>query len=293
MGAAMDAAIGGAPSPEFKAKHRVMIPDQFNSCEELSAALQKAGLENSQLIVGVDFTGSNVQTGAISYGGRCLHDISNHSCPNPYEQVLTIMAKTLYDFDDDHLIPTYGFGDATTCNHKVFSFEKHDKPCKGLSECIRRYRKIVGVVNLSGPTSFAPLIRQAIKIVRKTSRYHILLIVADGQVSKGSLQATIDAIVEATYYPLSIVMVGVGDGPWETMSQFDDSLPDRQYDNFQFVEFNSVFTRYSQSKRETAFATKALMEIPEQYLTVKRLGYLDPRRPLPSFSPTPPALNPP
>lgn len=293
MGAAMDAAIGGAPLPEFESKHRVMIPDQFNSYGELSSALHKAGLETSQLIVGVDFTGSNVQTGAISYGGRCLHDISDRSCPNPYEQVLTIMAKTLYDFDDDHLIPTYGFGDATTCQRRVFSFEKNDKPCKGLPGCIQRYREITRAVNLSGPTSFGPLIRQAIKVVRNTLEYHILLIVADGQVSTGSLQATIDAIVEATYYPLSIVMVGVGDGPWETMSQFDDSLPDRQYDNFQFVEFNRVFTRYSQSKRETAFATHALMEIPEQYLTVKRLGYLDPRRPLPSFSPPPPALNPP
>ena len=126
-----------------------------------------------------------------------------------------------------------------------------EAPCRGFGEALRTYRALAPRVRLAGPTSFAPLIRKACEVVAaEEGAYHILLIVADGQVTRDSStrdgqlsrqeRATVDAIVEASHYPLSIVMVGVGDGPWDVMEDFDDNLPERQFDNFQFVHYEGI-----------------------------------------------------
>ena len=58
-----------------------------------------------------------------------------------------------------------------------------------------------------------------------------MLILADGQMEEA--EATLSALVRASYYPLSIIMIGVGDGPWGLMEDCDDLLPARKFDNFQ------------------------------------------------------------
>jgi E3 ubiquitin-protein ligase RGLG len=98
--------------------------------------------------------------------------------------------------------------------------------------------------------------------------------VADGQMSPQEV-ATVNAIVNASSYPLSIVLVGVGDGPWDMMKQFDDNLPARSFDNFQFVNFTQLMSRsLPVSQKEASFALAALMEIPEQYKAIQDLSML-------------------
>ncbi|KAL5972382.1 E3 ubiquitin-protein ligase rglg5 [Asimina triloba] len=251
------------------------IADDYASLDQVTAALSQAGLESSNLVVGIDFTKSNEWTGARSFNRRCLHHISDME--NPYEQAISIIGRTLSAFDEDNLIPCYGFGDASTHDQEVFSFFPDERPCNGFEEALSQYREIIPHLKLAGPTSFAPIIETAIGIVEKSGgQYHVLLIIADGQVTRSvdtdpqhlspQEHDTINAIVRASEYPLSIVLVGVGDGPWDMMRQFDDNIPARAFDNFQFVNFTEIMSRnIPPFKKEAEFALAALMEIPSQY----------------------------
>ncbi|KAM0016353.1 putative copine [Helianthus debilis subsp. tardiflorus] len=238
----------------------------------VTEALAPAGLESSNLILGIDFTKSNEWTA----------------------------------FDEDNLIPCYGFGDgmvlygsnlffiiiltyiqvhknlfnfyliaASTHDQDVFSFYPEERCYNGFEEVLSRYRELLPHIKLAsvisfltlssfmltmreclfivtiGPTSFAPVIEKAMTIVEESGgQYHVLVIIADVQVTRsvdtgrGQLspqeQKTVDAIVEASKLPLSIVLVGVGDGPWDTMKEFDDNIPSRSFDNFQVYQLHII-----------------------------------------------------
>jgi hypothetical protein len=273
---------GSSKDKKHDKRQPKFIPDNYSSVDEVTTALREAGLESSNLILGIDFTKSNEWSGRYSFGRKSLHAINGN--PNPYEQAISIIGRTLSPFDDDNLIPCFGFGDASTHDHSVFSFYQDSRPCRGFEEVLVRYRQIVPHLNLSGPTSFAPLIYAAISVVENSNwQYHVLVIIADGQVTTANTndgrlspqeQATIQAIVEASHYPLSIVMVGVGDGPWDAMQHFDDCIPERAFDNFQFVNFTDIMsTSKDMSKKEAAFALAALMEIPSQYKATQGIRY--------------------
>eukprot|EP01006_Ploeotia_vitrea_P012620 TRINITY_DN3337_c0_g1_i1.p1 TRINITY_DN3337_c0_g1~~TRINITY_DN3337_c0_g1_i1.p1 ORF type:complete len:284 (+),score=36.88 TRINITY_DN3337_c0_g1_i1:121-972(+) len=245
------------------------FPDKYKNLQELQADLEREGLEGCNLIIGIDYTASNSKQGERSFNGQNLHLVSSN--PNPYQSVIRILGSTLAHFDEDNLLPVFGFGDSTTKNTSVFPFYP-DRDCHGFEEVLTRYNEITPTLTLSGPTNFAPLIYKACDIVRQNGRneYHILVIICDGQVN--SEKDTSDAIVYASNFSLSIICVGVGDGPWHVMETFDDRLPKRKFDNFQFVDYHKVI-KHAQNKA-TSFAHSALMEVPLQYKAIKALGLI-------------------
>uniref|UniRef100_A0A0E0QV65 RRM domain-containing protein n=1 Tax=Oryza rufipogon TaxID=4529 RepID=A0A0E0QV65_ORYRU len=245
---------------------------RYDTLDQVKEALEKVGLESSNIIIGVDFTKSND-----------LHHISEDSL-NPYEQAISIIGKTLSTFDEDNRIPCFGFGDTSTHDQNVFSFYSGRRQyCNGVSEVLRGYREIAPRVRLSGPTSLAPIIETAMRITQDSGyQYHILLIIADGQVPRccGANSAnnrdenyleerTLQALVQASHFPLSIVLVGVGDGPWD--EQLMHCQEDRQlFDNFQFVDFTKIIMsrEMPETEKEEQFALEALKKIPSQYAAI-------------------------
>ena len=231
---------------------------------------------NINLTIGIDFTGSN---GAYT-DYRSYHYLNNGM--NDYEKAIRSCGDILAYYDDDQLFPCFGFGFAFknsnqkslsgkyNCFNYPINMNTDDPNIHLIDNVLVEYRKFITQVRLSGPTNFAPMIRDLNNEVKdnlrngKTMEYNILLILTDGQIS--DLYDTIDEMVEASFLPISVIIVGIGNGDFTSMDILDadeNPLYDRRgrkadRDLVQFVPFN----KYKLDPPK--LAEQVLEEIPRQ-----------------------------
>ena len=89
------------------------------------------------------------------------------------------------------------------------------------------------------------------------SKYYVYLILIGGSIH--DINDTIDYIVESSYLPVSVIIIGIGDADLSTMNFLDpDNKPlysnklqkIHERDNVQFVEFNKFKSNPQQLPRE-------------------------------------------
>lgn len=266
----------GKKEPKVITAHsrRASIPDYYKTFEQLQASLRGVGIESMQLMLGIDFSKSNTWTGEKSYR-RGLHDTS---VVTPYEKAMRILDRVASKFDDDNVYPVYRFGCSETKDKTVVALlhpHQEDPHFGGIEAVVEAYKEATKFVMLSGPTTFAPIIEQAVAMSKayENKQYIILVIFTDGDVS--DVQRDAQAIIYASNYPISIAAVGLGDGPFKVMEQFDNKLKNRKFDNFQFLNFTKLEARIERAENpELILATALFQECPSQYKFMKQLGYL-------------------
>ena len=221
------------------------------------------------LSIGIDFSGS-------------LHSIKNG--PNDYEKAIISCGYTLAYYDYDQLFPVYGFGakikgqnDVSTCFNLNF---KNNPDIYSIGNIIKTYHEIIeqDKLDFSGPTNFVPLLENVISRINKNNlfEYHILMILTDGVID--DLQDTIDLLVEASYLPLSIIIIGIGKENFSDMEKLDgDEIPlkarsgkMRARDLVQFVPFSKF------ENDPNKLSMEVLAEIPRQIIEYYQFKNLDP-----------------
>ena len=229
------------------------------------------------LDIAIDYTASNNENPIP------LHNIDGGH-ENDYEKAIESCGSIIAFYDYDQLFPVYGFGGipqgmgyAPNMVSHCFNVNFNEDPnIKGINNIIKAYRQSLGRVTLAGPTYFTPIIDKVISEIKydlennqEENHYYILLILTDGCIN--DMPQTCDKIVEASYLPLSIIIVGIGSADFSLMEILDgdeEGLKNsrgelRKRDIVQFVQFED-FKKNNAIDYGTDLTEEVLKEIPTQ-----------------------------
>lgn len=274
------------PSKAAKKKSYVnsgmLNPLEITVTAEYSFLDYLAGGTQLNLMLGIDYTASN---GNPAQQGS-LHFRNPTGAPNQYQQAIVNVGNILMPYDYDGQVPVYGFGGKLPNGETSHCFALNGNPGQpevaGVPGVLGVYNSSFQWVALHGPTNFAPLIRQASSIAQgyhamnqDVSTYLLLMIITDGEIT--DMPDTVDAIVQASNLPLSIVIVGVGNADFSKMDVLDGDgglLRGRsgtaRRDIVQFVPFN----KYNDPIR---LAAATLAELPGQFVQYMKSYGIKPR----------------
>ena len=244
---------------------------------------------NINLTIGIDFTGSN---------GHYKDKPSYHYLDagmNNYEKAIRSCGDIVAHYDNDQLFPVFGFGfcfiDSSLNNfegqYTDFNYpincNLQDPNIKLIDGVLQEYRKFITKIHLSGPTYFSPMINDLIFECKKEIKegkimnYHILMILTDGQID--DMEETKDALVEASFLPISVIIIGIGTGDFGNMDVldadenplFDKNRRKADRDLVQFVPFNNF------KDNPQRLAEEVLEEIPRQVVEYYQHQKIEPK----------------
>lgn len=233
-----------------------------------------------RLICAVDFTLSNgrpTDPSSSHYG-----DLVRHS---KYGDALHAVATILWAYmSGEYGLQAYGFG-AIPPNSRETSFSfplnlnrPNDPRINDVDELMTSYYYAASRVTFSGPTNFAPIVQLASRSsnlpappTQAYPHYTTLLILTDGECS--DMAATIEGVIQAARNcPLSIVIVGIGDGSFAKMKELDgdfDRLQSRR--TREFAQRDIVqFVKWTPGMDRATLAAEVLHEIPNSLVNYFR-----------------------
>ncbi len=175
---------------------------------------------NVSFDVAVDYTSSNLDP----KDPESLHTLNLEN--NKYCKAINSCGGILQNYDRYQVFKTYGFGGVPTNGKEVshcFNLNgKKDAGIKGLENVIETYKDNLKTIELVGPTYLHMIIKNIIEVINKAKVkekepiYHVFLILTDGALE--DMDETLDILIDACKLPLSLIIVGIGNGDFTKMN---------------------------------------------------------------------------
>lgn len=147
-----------------------------------------------------------------------------------YAHAINTVGRQLNYYDDDYNAVSLGFGAKLKPYHNVVSHcfamnMNYFKPTLTVEDCKERYYENQDKVQLHGPVIISEVIKfgaDVARYIQKTNKKHyyvVLVIFTEGDIADKDI--AFQEINNASDLPFSILMVGIGDGDFTILKQFD------------------------------------------------------------------------
>ena len=236
---------------------------------------------------------------AIDFSASCadmhrLHeDTIEH--PNDFSSAIRSICEVVGRYDKDQMFPCYGFsamlGDAKTYQHFPISLDLNKEEIQGQDEIVNTYERCVQLVRPVEPSHLAPTLHRVLADTLEGVEenpdqpgYQLMILFTDGIID--DMTETIDVIVEASTAPMSVLIVGMGNGgkdPNDPDSRGFGKIRDLCSDKLRSVVTGKSAKREIVSfvswndfkeKKPQQFARAALARVPKHFLSwVEMSGY--------------------
>lgn len=273
---------------------------------EIMQKIGKVGaIGKTNIIMGFCCNIQNKTSGGLPWSSNddLFHLAHSKHDLNPVQRATDALIEGCVGLDNDGKINAYYSGtEDTTHEYAVLHHDgkvcKQEKVREELDLLLTRIRD--GEEKMGKRVSFKPFIDRAIQLVttdtekRERMDFVVLFIFTDGNIDE---EESKQALVKASHYPISIVIVGLGKGSvahydpkhptdlekgWKVMIDFDkhtkrqgvfNHSENRQvFDNVNFINFQKSIaeaTKHNPAFPEMDFVADCLEEIPEQYKKIK------------------------
>ena len=209
--------------------------------------------------IGIDFTRSN----GIPSELDSLHNISK-GIPNNYEKIILSLGKILSQYNPSKNFPVFGFGafidlKSNDCFNINFQI---DPNINTIEKVIEEYHKCINKIEFSGPTNVFPILNRFVNKIKNDkiiNNYNIFLLLTDGLID--DMNNAIDILIESSNYPISVIIVGIGDENFDQMEFFNqDSFPMISRKNIKRIRCSVKFLNFSKFNNNENLLCQSIMD---------------------------------
>ncbi|CAL6009914.1 Phospholipid-binding_copine family protein [Hexamita inflata] len=224
-------------------KSEVLLKEQFVDLQQKFSLL-----DDLHFVIAVDASYSNKKRAVKSGWGTSLHapgiiqtNLGQLTVQSEYRRAIELLS---YKIGKEFLFDIHG-KQIQELDMLFYSDGVKVKKSVTYDQILPTYDKYAQLFNQEAPEFFqqsgsdiSSVIYDCIESSVLSGQFVVLILLTDGDLFDcGEAR---QAVVDASYFPMSIAALGIGNGPFDSIQVFDNKIYDRMFDNFCFHHFDYV-----------------------------------------------------